>query len=253
VGGVLNQLLFNFFNLFRNYSEEDRRLASAILRLVGKPPKNLSVYKLAFSHPSASKLNHIGFKESNERLEYLGDAVLGAIVADYLFRKYPYEDEGFLTEIRSRMVNRESLNELAHKMGLDSLIIYEGNRYFKGAYKSMSGDALEAFVGAVYLDRGFASCYQFVLKKLIRKHFDLESIISNNKNYKSIIIEWAQREAKELRFEIIKESGTKHQKEFVAQLFINDEPFATGIGFSKKKAEQASAQKACEFLKLNVV
>jgi len=177
---------------------------------------------------------------------------LGAIVADYLFRKYPFEDEGFLTEIRSRIVNRESLNKLAQKIGLDALIIYEGHRNARIAFKSMSGDALEALVGAVYLDRGFLFCYQFIVRKWIRQHFDLEEIISNNKNFKSIIIEWAQKESKELRFEIIKEIGTKHQREFVAQIFVDDSPLATGIGYSKKKAEQASAQKACEILKINI-
>jgi ribonuclease-3 len=250
---LLNRLYFYLLQLIRPYSPSDKRLALAILQIVGKPPINLSIYKLAFSHTSASKINsNTGLKESNERLEYLGDAVLGAIVGDYLFRKYPLEDEGFLTEIRSRIVNRESLNKLAQKIGLDALIVYEGHRNSRVMYKSMSGDALEALVGAVYLDYGFHFCYRFVLNKFLRTHFDLDELISNNKNFKSIIIEWAQRESKYLRFEIIKESGSRHQREFVAQVYVDDEPLATGIGFSKKKAEQASAQKACEILKISI-
>ncbi|MEO1653560.1 MAG: ribonuclease III [Bacteroidota bacterium] len=227
-------------------------MARAIRRITGRIPYNLNLYELALCHTSASKVSpQTGVKESNERLEYLGDAVLGAVIADYLFKKYPFENEGFLTEIRSRIVNRESLNELAKKIGLDTLIIYDGNSRSKTAYKSLNGDALEALVGAVYLDRGFHSCYGFIISKLIRHHLDLDDIIINNKNFKSIVIEWAQKESRDLRFEIIKETGSKHQREFVAQIYVDDEPLATGAGYSKKKAEQAAAQKSCEVLNLD--
>lgn len=215
-------------------------------------PFNLSLYRLALCHTSVSKvITNSGFKESNERLEYLGDALLGAVIADYLFKKYPFKNEGFLTEIRSRIVNRESLNNLAQKIGLNELIQYEGNSRSKTAYKSLNGDALEALVGAIYLDKGFKACYAFIIQRLIRNHLDLEEIIANNKNFKSIVIEWAQKENRDLRFEIIKEVGSKHQREFVAQIFVDDEPLATGSGYSKKKAEQAAAQKSCEVLNLN--
>ncbi|MDX2305560.1 MAG: ribonuclease III [Microscillaceae bacterium] len=214
-------------------------------------PFNLSLYRLALCHTSMSRIvSHTGFKESNERLEYLGDALLGAVIADYLFRKYPFKNEGFLTEIRSRIVNRESLNGLSQKIGLDELIQYEGNNRGKTAYKSLNGDALEALVGAIYLDKGFRACARFIIHRLIRNHLDLEEIVANNKNFKSIVIEWAQKENRELRFEIIKEVGSKHQREFVAQIFVDDEPLATGSGYSKKKAEQAAAQKSCEVLNL---
>lgn len=248
----MKKYLHQIFKFLVPSSTEEKRLAYAIHRIVGKYPKNLFIYKLAFSHTSASKIsNNVGFRESNERLEYLGDAILGAVMADYLFKKYPFEDEGFLTEIRSRIVNRESLNHLAQKIGLHDLIVFDGGKRSKMAFKSMHGDALEALVGAVYLDRGYYFCYQFIVRKLIRPHYDLGDVITNNKNFKSVVIEWAQRENKELRFEIIKEKGSKHQKEFIAQLFIDDEPFSVGSGYSKKKAEQSSAEKACEMLKLN--
>lgn len=249
--GILARQFFRFLNLFRLYSEEDRRLVKAICRIVGKSPINLALYKLAVSHTSASKVSpKTGVKESNERLEYLGDAVLGAVVADYLFKKYPFEKEGFLTEIRSRIVNRESLNKLAKKIGLDELIIYEGNAKSKSAYKSMNGDALEALVGAVYLDKGFKFCYRFIIKKLIHTYLDIDDVISSNRNFKSIVIEWAQKESKDLRFEIVQEKGTKHQREFIAQVYVDNHPLAKGSGYSKKKAEQASAEKACEILNL---
>ena len=246
--------MFDFLKtrFFKKFKKEDKELAHAVKQIVGKFPINIALFKLALSHSSASKISpNTGVKESNERLEYLGDAILGAVIADFLFKKFPLEEEGFLTEIRPRIVNRESLNQLARKIKLDDLILYEGNNRSKVAYKSISGDALEALVGAVYLDRGFHFCCRFILKRLIHNHLDLEDIIASNKNYKSIVIEWAQKESKEIRFEIIKEIGSKHQKEFVAQIFVNDQPLAIGTGYSKKKAEQSSAEKACELLNLS--
>lgn len=231
-------------------SAEEKNFKKSIELIIGEKPSNLSVYQLAFRHTSASRETAIkGFRESNERLEYLGDAVLGMVVAEFLFTKYPYKDEGFLTEIRSRIVNRETLNQIARKLGLDRLIEYDGNRRGMSPRSSMYGDALEAFVGAIYLDKDFRFTRKFILKKLLA-HYDLEDIIQNNINFKSIIIEWAQREGKEIRFEILEEKGNRHHREFISQLLVEDVPFATGNGFTKKKAEQAAAEKACEQLEL---
>ncbi|TAF66452.1 MAG: ribonuclease III [Cytophagales bacterium] len=238
-------------NIFQKQSTEDKKLAQAIQHIIGRKPKNLSLYQLAVSHTSVSKVHpNTGVRESNERLEYLGDAVLGIIVAEYLFKKFPFKDEGFLTEIRSRIVNRESLNDLSRKIGLYHLIRYENIRRSAMAYRSIAGDALEALVGAVYLDMGFTRCKFFVLDKLIKPHFDLDKIVGTNKNFKSIVVEWAQRESKEVRFEIIEERGSKHQREFIAQVFIGDAPISKGSGLSKKKAEQAAAEKCCELLQI---
>ena len=218
--------------------------------MLGTKPGNLNVYRLAFMHNSASKgTNHNGFRDSNERLEYLGDAVLGMVVAEYLFKKFPYKDEGFLTEIRSRIVNRESLNQVARKIGVDKLIEFDANRRTVLSRTSMYGDALEAFVGAVYLDKGFEFTRKFILKRLISNHFDLDSVVQSNTNFKSLIIEWAQREGKEVRFEVT-EQGNMHNKEFTASLMVNDELLTVGNGFSKKKAEQSASEKACEVLEL---
>lgn len=218
--------------------------------MIGARPSNLGVYQLAFLHTSASRETAIqGFRESNERLEYLGDAVLGMVVAEFLFTKYPYKDEGFLTEIRSRIVNRESLNQISRKLGLDKLIEYDGNHRGMSPRSSMYGDALEAFLGAIYLDKGFRFTRSFIIGKLLT-HYDLESIIQNNINFKSLIIEWAQREGKDIRFEILEERGTRHHREFISQILVNDEPFAQGNGFTKKKAEQSASEKACGLLEL---
>lgn len=228
-------------------SAKERKFISAISQITGQTPYNIDLYKLAVSHTSAARENIAGVKHSNERLEYLGDAVLGAIVAEYLFKKFPYKDEGFLTEIRSRIVNRESLNNVSKKIGLNQLVEFSGGRS-TNSHKSLYGDALEALVGAVYLDKGFKPCKKFVLQKIIKPHFDIEEIVNLNSNFKSILIEWAQKDNKAIKFVIINEIGSTHQKEFTAQVLINEEAISTGKGYSKKKAEQAAAEKACQEL-----
>lgn len=248
---MTKRVLQPIISLFKTgESAEEKKFKKSVEHILGERPSNLNVYQLAFRHTSASRETAIrGFRESNERLEYLGDSVLGMVVAEFLFTKYPYKDEGFLTEIRSRIVNRETLNQIARKLGLDHLIEYDGNKRGMSPRSSMYGDALEAFVGAIYLDKGFRFTKKFILKKLLA-HYDLDNIVQNNVNFKSLIIEWAQREGKEVRFEIIEERGTRHHREFISQLLVNDTAFATGNGYTKKKAEQSAAEKACEQLEL---
>lgn len=232
----------DFFNL--SESSREKKFARTIGEITGQTPHNIDLYKLAVSHTSAAKEIQAGIKSSNERLEYLGDAVLGAVIAEYLFKKFPYKNEGFLTEIRSRIVNRESLNSVGRKLGLNRVIEFSGGKT-SHSHKSLYGDALEALVGAVYLDRGFKHCHRFILNKIIKPHFDIEQIVNLNLNFKSILIEWAQKNNKAIKFIIINEIGSTHQKEFTAQVVIDDSHISTGKGFSKKKAEQAAAEKAC--------
>lgn len=248
---MAKRILLPIISLFKPESTSvEKSFKRSIELILGEKPSNLNVYQLAFRHTSVSRETAIeGFRESNERLEYLGDAVLGMVVAEFLFTKYPYKDEGFLTEIRSRIVNRETLNQISRKLGLDRLIEYDGNRKGMSPRSSMYGDALEAFVGAIYLDKGFRFTRKFILKKLLA-HYDLENIIQNNVNFKSLVIEWAQREGKEIRFEIVEERGNRHHREFISQLIVEEVAFTTGNGFTKKKAEQAAAEKACEQLDL---
>lgn len=224
-------------------------MARCVYQMVGRSPANLGLYRLAFKHVSVAKRNRYGLKESNERLEYLGDAVLSTVVAEHLFKKFPFRDEGFLTEIRARIVNRESLNGVARKMGIDQVIEYDNSH--RGNYrshKSINGNTLEALVGAVYLDHGFGFCRRFVLNKLLIPHFDLSEIIKNNTNYKSMIIEWAQKNNHQIRFEIVDTRGTNHHREFIAELFLDEKPICRGSGYSKKKAEQSASEKAIQEL-----
>ncbi len=224
----------------------------AIKHIVGSSPFNIELYRLATQHVSVAKKNMFGVKESNERLEYLGDAILSTVVAEYLFKRFPYKDEGFLTEIRARIVNRESLNTVGKKIGVIHIIEYDQsnpNSQRHLSHKSICGNTLEALVGAVYLDKGFEFCKRFILKKIILPHFDLQKIIEINPNHKSQVIEWAQKNNRDIRFEIVDTRGESQYKEFIAQLFIDDKPICTGSGYSKKKAEQRASEKALEFIR----
>jgi ribonuclease III len=241
-------LVWKILKIPKKTAKPDTKLVQAIKNIAGLTPSNLALYKLATVHSSIARENGQGFKESNERLEYLGDAILGAAVADYLFKKFPYKSEGFLTEIRSRIVNRESLNLLARKIGIASIVQYDQ----KNAHlqQVILGNTLEAIVGAIYLDKGYLRTKKFVIDKLINPNYDLDELINSNSNYKSRIIEWSQREGKEVRFEIVNVKKSKNHKEFTAQVLVDNEAKGTGYGNSKKKAEQDAAYKTCEMLNL---
>jgi len=236
--------VWNLLTFPKSSSKEDKKIIAAIQTIAGFAPSNLAIYRLATLHSSKAK-DIAGFRESNERLEYLGDAILGAAVADYLFKKYPFKDEGFLTEIRSRIVNRESLNNLARKIGIASIVQYDHRN--TQLQKVILGNTLEALVGAVYLDKGYLRCKKFVIDKLIQPHFDLEIVVSSDTNHKSKVIEWAQRNSKEIKFEIT-EKRHGRQREFSAQVVLDGQPFGLGFGLTKKKAEQDASEKTCVML-----
>ena len=221
----------------------DKTFINSIKNITGFYPGNVALYVLAFSHRSSAKETDQGAILSNERLEYLGDAVLGAVVADLLFKKFPYKDEGFLTEMRSKIVSRENLKNLAMKMGINHLVI---NTAESGSFRSMHGDALEAFIGAIYLDKGYNTTQKFILKRIIKNHVDLDYLERTDLNFKSKIINWAQKERKSLVFETVEEGGERRL--IKVRLLVNDEEIATGEDFSKKKAEQTAAEKGCAVL-----
>jgi ribonuclease-3 len=190
-----------------------------------------------------------GFRKSNERLEFLGDAILGAVIAEYLFKKYPYRDEGFLTETRSKLVNRETLNEVGIKIGLKkTLQQVVDNRQFVGN-KSLYGDILEAFLGAVYLDRGYAFSKKLILQRILI-HLDLEGMVTTVSNHKSKVIEWSQREGNQVEFQVVQVNSNQRYKEFVVAIVVNGESLAQGKGETKKKAEQEASKNACEQLQI---
>ncbi|KAA9332214.1 ribonuclease III [Hymenobacter busanensis] len=232
------------FGFFRRLLGGDRAFRQAIATVTGRTPSNARLYTLAFTHASAVRQTEQGKHLSNERLEFLGDAILGAVVAEYLFRKFPYEPEGFLTEIRSRIVNRESMNQMALKLGLDKLVQLDPAQNRAARSRSVNGNALEALVGAVYLDHGYTAARRFVLARLIRPFVDVKALTSTTTNFKSKLIEWAQRKGKALRYEHSGEQRPGGVMEFSVTVFIEDEAVASGMGLSKKQAEQTAAERA---------
>ncbi|WP_299759862.1 ribonuclease III [uncultured Pontibacter sp.] len=228
---------------------KDKALVRSLAGIIGSTPDNLRLYKLALTHTSFARQTSAGKHETNERLEFLGDAVLGAVVAELLFKKFPYEDEGFLTEIRSRIVNRESLNHIALKIGLNLLVKVDSSGHSM-RHKSVNGNALEALVGAIYLDKGYNTTRQFILGKLVKPHVDLHQLVNTTANFKSKLIEWAQGQNLEIRFDIIKRKQQGNTTEFTSEVYIDEKPIAIGVGLSKKKADQAAAEKGLDFLNI---
>jgi len=221
------------------------KLSRSIRNLLGFWPGNIRLYEQAFRHRSVAKEIRAGVKDSNERLEFLGDAILGAAIANYLFRKFPYKDEGFLTELRSRMVSRTYLNKLSIKIGLDKLIQYnETNRL----YKSICGDTFEALIGAIYLDKGYRFTEKIILERIIRFHVDMDELENQDLNFKSKLINWAQRERKTIVFDAREDSQNDSQRLYYVTVLIDNESKGEGVGFSKKTAEQAAAENACALL-----
>ncbi len=241
-------MVWKILKIPKGRATNDKKLIRAIQNIAGLTPSNLELYKLATVHSSIAQENKHGLKESNERLEYLGDAILGAAVADYLFKRFPFKTEGFLTEIRSRIVNREALNQLARKIGVANIVQFDSKN--SHLQQVILGNTLEAIVGAIYLDKGFLRTRKFVIDKMITPNYDLDELVNSNSNFKSKVIEWAQREGHEVRFEIINVKKARNHKEFTAQVMIDKEPKGTGYGNSKKKAEQDAAFKTIEMLNI---
>jgi ribonuclease III len=225
---------------------KDKVLYTAFKNLLGFYPRNIYLYKVALSHKSAPQVWLKGQQVNNERLEYLGDAVLSSVVADYLYKKFPYQNEGFLTEMRSRIVSRSRFNKLALKMGLNKLI-FQGNGNFTSS-KSIFGDTFEALIGAIYLDKGYSFTRKTVIRRIIDVHLDVDEIERTDTNFKSRILEYAQREKRHLEFKVIQEIGEGHRKQYLVELFLDNEPVSRGQDFSIKAAEQIAAEKACEEL-----
>jgi ribonuclease-3 len=225
---------------------KDKILYTAIKNLLGFYPCNIYLYKVALSHKSAPQVWLKGQQVNNERLEYLGDAVLSSVVADFLYKKFPYQNEGFLTDMRSRIVSRSRFNKLALKMGLNKLI-FQGNGNFTSS-KSIFGDTFEALIGAIYLDKGYSFTRKTVIRRIIDVHLDVDEIERTDTNFKSRILEYAQREKRQLEFKVVQEIGEGHRKQYLVELILDNEPVSRGQDFSIKAAEQIAAEKACEEL-----
>ena len=235
---------------YKLYLSPNRKYVKSLKNLLGFVPGNLSLYRLAFRHKSVAQNLKKGIKNSNERLEFLGDAVLGSVVAEVLFKLSPYEDEGFLTELRSKIVNRVNLNQLARKLGFEQLIQYDNRMVNSTRQSSLLGDAFEALVGAVYLDKGYDFTRNFLINHIIKSHIDIQKLEQTETNFKSKLIEWCQRHGKDITFELIENKEGESNKLFTVQVLIEGEIMGSGKEFNKKTAEKLAAEKACESLSI---
>ncbi len=234
--------------LYKLHFSPNRKYVKSVKNLLGFVPGNLSLYRLAFRHKSAAQNVKKGVKNSNERLEFLGDAVLGSVVAETLFKLYPYEDEGFLTELRSKIVSRVNLNQLARKLGFEQLIEYDTRMVSSTRQGSLLGDAFEALVGAIYLDKGYDFTKDFLVNHIIKSHIDIHKLEQTETNFKSKLIEWCQRHSKDVSFDLVPNLEGENTKLFTMQASIDGEVLGTGKEFNKKNAEKLAAEKACEAL-----
>lgn len=230
----------------RVYFSADKKLYNSLRNILGFYPKNLALYKLAFRHTSVATEIKKGVKNSNERLEFLGDAVLGAVIAHYLFQSFPFKDEGFLTKVRSKIVSRVQLNKLAAKLGINNFIETEINGSL--SHRSVSGDAFEALIGAIYLDKGYKTASNFILNRIIKIHLDIDEIINTETDFKSKLIEWGQKEKREVVFNLAEETGSGIEKQYLIEILIDGKAYGNAQFHSKKRAEQKAAEETLEKL-----
>ena len=235
-----------FLKRFFKKSEDESSFETQLKNVLGIQSGNSLLYRTALSHRSVKETAD----ENNERLEYLGDAVLSAIVADYLFKRYPYKGEGFLTEMRSKMVNRQQLNDIALKMGLRKLTFYNK---FDNALKGSQifGNTLEALVGAVYLDKGYRKTHNWVLKQIVIPHMFVDDLELIDINLKNKLIGWANKNGKTLTFELAEEKMEGSRRLFTINAMLDGELLAFGKGYNKKDASQIAAQVAVEKIGLS--
>lgn len=229
---------------------DKQEFSSRLKKILGFRPGNLRLYEVAFIHRSATFILPNGKKVNNERLEYLGDAVLDAILSDFLFEKFPDANEGFLTKIRSRIVNRDVLNQLAVSMGINKILV--SNVSSVHPTKNLYGDAFEALIGAVFLDKGFRKTKKLFLKNVLNKFLDLNEIVTTDTDYKSLVFEWVQKHKSNLIFTYNEEYDFNLKKSvFSTILFIDKKELGEGHGSSKKEAEQEASCQAWKSLKDN--
>jgi ribonuclease III len=235
------------WKIYNRYFSPEKDFAKKLEPLLGFTPSRLGFFKQAFYHRS---MNMDSDKKSfnNERLEYLGDAILSTIVAEYLFKKYPSKDEGFLTKMRSKIVKRQTLNEIADKMGIDMIL----SEYSIGRMSNtMLGNALEALVGALYLEFGFEKTKEYVIKNILMKYLNIEDLEKQNDNFKSIVLEWSQKNGHDIEFVQISKMKNDKRDFFKMALMVNGELVSEAEDFNKKAAEQRAAEIAIANLNLD--
>jgi len=224
----------SFFRSLRYLFVKKDSLLYRIKDITGFYPVNIHLYKQALTHKSVAKQDRQGHNIDNERLEYLGDAVLDTVLADFLFKKFPYEDEGFLTQMRSKVVNRKQLSLLSESIGLDKLVKLDSKR--RSVHSSIYGNAFEAFIGAIYLDVGYDNTAKYIINDILRNHIDICKLKQTEDNYKSVLLEFAQKQNKLISFRTVE--NPKNESTFISSVILEGKEYNTGMGRSKKEAEQ---------------
>jgi ribonuclease-3 len=230
----------NITDKIRLLFRKDKEPYLCFYKMLGFYPRNIEIYQQALLHKSSSIKAGKGRLLNNERLEFLGDAILDAIVADIVYKKFEGKREGFLTNTRSKIVQRETLNRVAVEIGLDKLIKYTTRQSSHNSY--MCGNAFEALIGAIYLDRGYRACKKFMEERIINQYLNLERISRKEVNFKSKLIEWSQKNKFCVEFNLIEQSLDSDQNPiFETQITVENIPAGTGKGYSKKESQQEAA------------
>ena len=230
-------------NIFKYQSyNKDRQFLVTITQLIGFKPKKIKPYQTAFTHRSLNLKNDKGHSVNYERLEFLGDAMLSAVIADHLFIEVPSGDEGYLTKMRSKIVSREHLNELGEALGLVNLIKSKIPKTQFG--RNIHGNLFEALVGAIFLDKGYKFCEKFIYKTIIIPHVDIAKLEGKVISYKSLLIEWCQKEKKTFTYNIYDDTGIDELRHFAVKLVIDNKVIGKARATSKKKAEEKASKRA---------
>ena len=241
---MLNNLIDKIKLSFR----KDKELYFSLYEIIGFYPHNIEYYKMALMHKSIMHRNNKGKPVNNERLEFLGDAILDAIVGDIVYHHFPGKREGFLTNTRSKLVQRETLNKLAQDMGINELILSNGHSSSHNNY--MGGNAFEALVGAIYLDRGYTACMQFMQQRILTTRINLDKLAYKEVNFKSKLIEWSQKNRVKIEFVLLQQKVEKGGSPvFIYQVVLEGVEGCSGQGYSKKESQQLAAKLTLEKLK----
>lgn len=234
--GLLKKIFSN------SRSPEDGIFFSKIQKIIGYKPANIDYFKKAFTHRSSNKIDDSGNPMNYERLEFLGDAMLGSVIAAHLYEQVPSGDEGYLTKMRSKIVSREHLNDLGRDLNLIQFI--ESKVPLSNFGENIHGNIFEALVGAIFLDKGYLACENFINKKVIKPYVDIPRLEGKVISYKSLVIEWCQKEKKTFNYETFEDNGNDGQKYFGVKLSIDQKVIAKARATSKKKAEEKASQRA---------
>ncbi len=228
--------------IIKSRSKEDEIFLTEIQELVGFKPNRVNHYKKAFTHSSLKKTSSAGNPLNYERLEFLGDAILGAVIAHFLFKKIPEGTEGYLTQMRSKIVSREHLNEIGNDLGLIRFVISNVPKENFG--DNIHGNVFEALIGAIFLDKGYKYAVRFIYRVVIEPYVDIERLEGKITSYKSLLIEWSQKQKRKVKYDVYEDTGNDTSKHFSVKLYLDDDIVSKGRATSKKKAEEIASKRA---------